>query len=169
MQGTAQRHREITDTLLPQADPVFDDATGKRNTKVARKRWLRLRNVPPLDLALSASGVEWPHLGGGRKHGGMRVTHTPRTRCLPHEHTRLTRGATVHAHPSLRHGGYRLALPASRSSRAAHGAPPSSRLALIEALNRDAHHPFCYASVAGCAQSGAAVVYIRHSALALSF
>ena len=28
MQGTAQGHREIADALLPQADPVFDDATA---------------------------------------------------------------------------------------------------------------------------------------------
>src|SRR4030095_9901396 len=28
MQGTAQFHHEITDTLLPQPDPVFDDATA---------------------------------------------------------------------------------------------------------------------------------------------
>ena len=27
MQGTAEFHHEITDTLLPQADPVLDDAT----------------------------------------------------------------------------------------------------------------------------------------------
>ena len=26
MQGTADFHHDITDTLLPQADPVFDDA-----------------------------------------------------------------------------------------------------------------------------------------------
>ena len=26
VQGTAEFHHEITDTLLPQADPVFDDA-----------------------------------------------------------------------------------------------------------------------------------------------
>jgi len=29
MQGTAQFHHEITDTLLPQPDPVFDDATDR--------------------------------------------------------------------------------------------------------------------------------------------
>jgi hypothetical protein len=28
VQGTAQFHHEITDTLLPQAEPVFDDATA---------------------------------------------------------------------------------------------------------------------------------------------
>jgi hypothetical protein len=28
MQGTAQFHHEITDTLLPQPDPVFDDVTA---------------------------------------------------------------------------------------------------------------------------------------------
>ena len=28
MQGTAEFHHEITDALLPQADPVFDDATA---------------------------------------------------------------------------------------------------------------------------------------------
>ena len=27
MQGTADFHYDITNTLLPQADPVFDDAT----------------------------------------------------------------------------------------------------------------------------------------------
>jgi len=27
MQGTAEFHHEITDTVLPQPDPVFDDAT----------------------------------------------------------------------------------------------------------------------------------------------
>jgi hypothetical protein len=27
VQGTAEFHHEITDALLPQADPVFDDAT----------------------------------------------------------------------------------------------------------------------------------------------
>ena len=28
MQGTADFHHDITDALLPQADPVFDDATA---------------------------------------------------------------------------------------------------------------------------------------------
>jgi hypothetical protein len=28
VQGTAQCHHEITDALLPQANPVFDDATA---------------------------------------------------------------------------------------------------------------------------------------------
>ncbi len=28
MQGTAEFHHEIADALLPQADPVFDDATA---------------------------------------------------------------------------------------------------------------------------------------------
>ena len=28
VQGTAEFHHEITDALLPQADPVFDDATA---------------------------------------------------------------------------------------------------------------------------------------------
>ena len=28
MQGTAEFHHQITDTLLPQADPVFHDATA---------------------------------------------------------------------------------------------------------------------------------------------
>ncbi len=28
MQGTADFHHDITDILLPQADPVFDDATA---------------------------------------------------------------------------------------------------------------------------------------------
>src|SRR5207302_3839077 len=78
----------------------------------------------------------------------MRVTHAPQTRCLPHEHTRLTRCATVHARPSLRHRVPRLALPASRSGGEWPTVPPplSSRLALRGALNRDAQQPFCYAS-----------------------
>ena len=32
MQGTAQFHHEIADALLPQADPVFDDATALDTT-----------------------------------------------------------------------------------------------------------------------------------------
>ena len=32
VQGTAQFHHEIADTLLPQADPVFDDATALHTT-----------------------------------------------------------------------------------------------------------------------------------------
>src|SRR5215813_1937279 len=52
----------------------------------------------------------------------MRVMYTPHTRWWPHDHTRRTHDATVPAHPSLRHGGQRLALPASRSG---HAAPPA--------------------------------------------
>jgi hypothetical protein len=100
----------------------------RRNTKGALKLRLRLRPVPPRDLALGARGVEWPHLGGVRKHGCRRVTHTPQTRCVPHAHTRLTRCATAHARPSLRHGGHRRALPASRSSCARPTAASSPRL-----------------------------------------
>jgi hypothetical protein len=32
MQGTADFHHDITNTLLPQADPVFDDATALDTT-----------------------------------------------------------------------------------------------------------------------------------------
>ena len=32
MQGTAEFHHQIADTLLPQADPVFDDATALDTT-----------------------------------------------------------------------------------------------------------------------------------------
>src|SRR6266566_2557274 len=61
----------------------------------------------------------------------MRVMYTPQTRWWPHDHTRRTHYATVPAHPSLRHGVQRLALPASRSGRAAPAPLPlSSRLAL---------------------------------------
>jgi hypothetical protein len=57
--------------------------------------------------------------------------YTPQTRWWPHDHTRRTHYATVPAHPSLRHGVQRLALPASRSGRAAPAPLPlSSRLEL---------------------------------------
>ena len=32
MQGTAECHHEIADTLLPQTDPIFDDATARHTT-----------------------------------------------------------------------------------------------------------------------------------------
>jgi len=32
MQGTAEFHHDIADALLPQADPVFDDATALHTT-----------------------------------------------------------------------------------------------------------------------------------------
>src|SRR5262245_54738016 len=59
----------------------------------------------------------------------MRVMDPPQTRWWPHDHTRRTHDATVPAHPSFRHGVQRLALPASRSGRAAPAPLPlSSRL-----------------------------------------
>src|SRR4029450_6726068 len=61
----------------------------------------------------------------------MRVMYTPQTRWWPHDHTRRTHDATVPAHPSLRHGVQRLALPVSRSGRVAPAPLPlSSRLEL---------------------------------------
>src|SRR6266700_2055702 len=85
------------------------ESLRKRNKKVALKRRLRLRTVPPLALALSTSCVSWPRLGGMRKHDCMRVTHPPRHR------------------PCLSQSPLRCAPPcSSRLSlwpRAAHGAP----------------------------------------------
>src|SRR4030095_331514 len=54
----------------------------------------------------------------------MSVMYTPQTRWWPHDHTRRTHDATVPAHPSLRHGGPRLALPVSRAGRGAPAPPP---------------------------------------------
>ena len=58
MQGTAEFHHQIADTLLPQADPVFDDATALDTTvdMLDPQPTLVERLVGPLLLPASAPG-----------------------------------------------------------------------------------------------------------------
>jgi hypothetical protein len=106
----------------------------KRNKKVALKPRLRRLTGAHLDLKLVASSAHRSHLS----EVGER----------PDERTSTTLCAHAHTRPYPHHSVLRRALPAPLDGHAWSTVPPllSSRLALLDALDREAQHPFCYAS-----------------------
>ena len=52
VQGTAQFHHQIADVLLPQADPVCDEATALHTA-------VDMRDLSPVDGAVPGRVVSW--------------------------------------------------------------------------------------------------------------